>query len=203
MMNITRLILILTVTLCSTRGGIPISTDQISSGISMISSMVMNSLGDVIKRQSKSTKSTPMYDRKTPPPMLWIHLRKADPIIVNREFYNISNVPDDVALTANTTDIKIGKLGPKQETRKIQQMIPLSPSASFLEQKQKAVDPLMIQNGLYLTLPLRQPPQETINVASVEDTKTIQGFADYMRKKREIKRLNTAFRNLLREMNGP
>jgi hypothetical protein len=194
-----------------TYGGIPLSPDQVSAGIGAISSMALGSLGNLIQRQNKNTKSTPMYDRKTPPPMLWIHLRKADPILVDREFYNVSNVPDEISLNMNSTEsIKAAR---KPEIPNIQQMIPLSlierpdmqqvGTSSFIEHTNKAVDPFMIANGLFLTMPLRQPPQETINVATVEDTKTIQAFADYMRKKHEIQRLDKAFRNLIRGMNQP
>jgi len=178
----------------------PIGPDQAGGAVGAISSMVLKSLGDVIQRRSRKTQATPMYDRKTPPPMIWIHLRKADPILVNNEFYNISNVPDDLVLNGNITDIKIGTVPKKEKAPEVQQMIPMG---SFVEQKHKKVDPVMIANGLFLTQPLRQPPQETINVAAVEDTKTIQGFADYMRKKREIRKLDQAFHKLIRELNQP
>ena len=44
---------------------------------------------------------------------------------------------------------------------------------------------------------LRQPAQETINIAAVEDVRSIQATVDYFRKKREIKRLQDRFHDVL------
>jgi hypothetical protein len=177
-------------------GGFPkvsVSPDQASGMVSSITSMVTGSVADLIERSPPGLNASPMFNRKTQAPLMWIHLRKAQPILVNREFYNISNVPG-MNVTMNLTAGAMLKRSSKPQPATIQQMIP----SSFIEHK--GVDPIMIQNGLYLTMPLRKPAQETVNVAAVEDTRTIQAFSDYMRKKREIRKLNKNFRNLLKQL---
>jgi hypothetical protein len=150
-----------------------------------------------------------MYERKTQGPMIWIKLRKSPQIIVDREFYNISTVPGMVAM-ANMTKMVLPKPPPPRGPKPAPPLladIRLKRGAfieralqgqSFLEQKLK-VDPQMIQNGLYLSMPLRQPAQESINIAVAEDTRTIQAEADYRRKDREVKRLNNRFNDVLRQ----
>ena len=144
---------------------------------------IMPSVNELISRDSgEAPKANPMYSRKTQAPMVWIHLRKALPIAVDREFYNISAIPDTLKdRSGGKKESK--KSSDKAEIVNVQREIPMS----FFQSKK--VDPVMIKNGLYLGMPLRQPPQETVNVAAVEDTRTIQGVADYERKKREISRL--------------
>ncbi len=95
----------------------------------------------------------------------------------------------------NITDA-ISKPAPKRKKKRSPKMQLLIPP-SFIDLK---VDPEMIQNGLYVSQPLRQPAQEYINVATVEDVRSIQGLADYMRKKREIKRLEKRFNSLIRQL---
>jgi hypothetical protein len=58
----------------------------------------------------------------------------------------------------------------------------------------------MIKNGLYLSMPLRTPAQETMNIAAVEDTRGIQGAADFLRKKREVTRLNNRFKQTIQQL---
>ena len=187
--------------------------------------LMIPAVSDIIGKKGGTNSGSPMYDRKTQAPMIWIKLRKSPPIVVDREFYNISTVPGMV----ETAKMKLGKTpkppaknGPKRAppiltdvikkpdqpiTRNglngvIQEpkppMIRKGPNGSFIQQKTK-VDPQMIQNGLYLSQPLRQPAQESLNIAAVEDVRTIQGVADYYRKKREIKRLNSRFNDVLRQ----
>lgn len=178
---------------------IPVTGGQAQGMVGSVASMVMRSIGDLIERNPPGAGASPMYDRKTQSPLMWIHLRKAQPILVNREFYNISTVPGmEVALNVTPEALLKLKPSPKPKLPVIQQMLDPGPAASFVEQK--GVDPLMIQNGLYLTMPLRKPVQETVNVAAVEDTNSIQAFSDYMRKKKEIRKLNKGFRNLLRQL---
>lgn len=155
----------------------------------MMAQQMQPGVKDVIFGNSQARMS--MYSRKTQSPIIWVKLRKAPPIVVDREFYNISTVLG-MYEQKNITDA-ISKPAPKREKKrapKIQVLIP----PSFIELK---VDPEMIQNGLYVSQPLRQPAQEYINVATVEDVRSIQGLADYMRKKREIKRLEKRFNSLI------
>ena len=104
----------------------------------------------------------------------------------------------DVALNVTPEAILKLKPTPKPQLPLIQQMIDPGPASSFMQHK--GVDPIMIENGLFLTMPLRTPAQETVNVAAVEDTKSIQAFSDFMRKKKEIRKLNKSFTNLLRHL---
>ena len=144
---------------------------------------IMPSVNDLISRDSgEAPKANPMYSRKTQAPMVWIHLRKALPIAVDREFYNISAIPDTLKDRSGGKK-ESEKSSDKAKIVNVQRDIPMS----FFQSRK--VDPVMIKNGLYLGMPLRQPPQETVNVAAVEDMRTIQGVADYERKKREISRL--------------
>lgn len=194
--------------------------------------LMIPAVSDIIGRKGGTNSGSPMYDRKTQAPMIWIKLRKSPPIVVDREFYNISTVPGMV----ETAKMKMGK-APKRRVKKgpkrappiltdvikkpdqpttrnglnglikepDQQVIRNVPNdvikktgSSFIQEKTK-VDPQMIQNGLYLSQPLRQPAQESLNIAAVEDVRTIQGVADYYRKKREIKHLNSRFNDVLRQ----
>ena len=183
-------------------GGIPklpFSPGQAQGMVGSVSSMVVSSIGDLIQRSPPSAGASPMYNRKTQAPLMWIHLRKAQPILVNREFYNISTVPGmEVELNVTPEALLKLKPSPKPPLPIIQQMIDPGPSSSFLEHK--GVDPIMLENGLFLTMPLRTPAQETVNVAAVEDTQGIQAFSDFMRKKKEIRKLNKSFRNLLKQL---
>ena len=186
----------------SVDGGIPklpFSAGQAQSMVGSVASMAASAIGDLIQRSPPGAGASPMYSRKTQSPLMWIHLRKAQPILVNREFYNISTVPGmDVALNVTPEAILKLKPSPKPPLPMIQQSIDPGPSSSFLEHK--GVDPIMIENGLFLTMPLRTPAQETVNVAAVEDTNSIQAFSDFMRKKKEIRKLNKSFRNLLQQL---
>ena len=160
--------------------------------IAMMAQQMQPGVEDVIfgGAQGKVT----MYSRKTQAPMIWVKLRKAPPIVVDREFYNISTVLG-MYDQKNITDA-ISKPAPRRKKTPAPPMQLLVPP-SFIDLK---VDPEMIQNGLYVSQPLRQPAQEYINVAAVEDVRTIQGVADYMRKKREIKRLNKKFNRVMRQL---
>ena len=162
------------------------------------SQLVIPGIADVIAPGLSGIGGS-MYERKTQAPMIWIHLRKSQPIIVDREFYNISNVPGmKVEKVVNPPKPVVAASKPSREP--IQQQIALDPirsvASSFVENRLK-VDPQMIQNGLYLSQPLRQPAQETINIAAVEDVRSIQATVDYFRKKREIKRLQDRFHDVL------
>jgi hypothetical protein len=181
-------------------GSLPIAPEQAKGIVNSVAAMALNSVADLIERSPPGLSASPMYNRKTQSPLMWIHLRKAQPILVNREFYNITGMPG-MNVTLNMTPSAILKLKPSEKPKLpiIQQMVRPDLVSSLIQQKM--VDPIMIQNGLYLTMPLRKPVQETVNVAAAEDTQTIQGFADYMRKKREIRKLNKSFRNLLRALN--
>ena len=175
-----------------------ITPDQAVDYSRMAMDMFTPPIADFISRISDPSKSTPMYERKTQAPTIWIHMRKAKPIIVDNEFYNISTVPG--INEANMTQMLIPS--PKQVVLpQMQYLITPNLKTSFVQTKHKT-DPIMIQNGLYLTMPLRQPPQETMNIAAVEDTRTIQGVADYRRKKREIERLKKGFTDILRKFNS-
>ena len=154
---------------------------------------------DLISRQTGTkTQVNPFYDRKTQSPMIWINLRKASPIVVDREFYNISRIAG-MGDHAKETEKKVESKIPPLQTS-LQSPLSLAEIKSATSFVQTKFDPVMIQNGLYLSMPLRQPAQETINVAAPEDTKTIQGFADMMRKKRETKRLNDAFTGIIKRL---
>jgi hypothetical protein len=56
----------------------------------MMAQQMQPSVEDVIFGNSQGMMS--MYSRKTQSPMIWVKLRKAPPIVVDREFYNISTV---------------------------------------------------------------------------------------------------------------
>ena len=160
---------------------------------------ILPSVNDLIAREpGNSPAANPMYARETQAPMVWIHLRKALPIAVDKEFYDISTVPGTTlkgrADSGDKKPVKIALEAP------VQSDIPVN-RASFLQTRK--VDPVMIQNGLYLSMPLRQPPQETVNVAAVEDTRTIQAVADYVRKKREIARLEKSVTDFIKSLVVP
>lgn len=221
------------------------------AGPAMIQSMAPK-LKEILQRTRLSMPGvSPMYDRKTQTPIVWIHLRKAPPIVLDREFYNISaiqgmnitnatfraapirkiSVPETQLIipsiwgdgfplqpehrsdntTENQTDNKTslsllrGSTGSFNGTAPLPQESKVlnatndtaAARSSFMETK---VDPEMIRNGLYLSMPLRSPAQETMNIAAVEDTRGIQGVADFLRKKREIKRLNNRFTQTLQQL---
>ena len=179
-----------------------IDAGQASTGMSAISNALIGGIQEFIRRSPPTNqKTSPMYDRKTQSPLVWIHLRKAPRIVVDNEFYNISAMPG--MNETNWTNVLVPVR--KFVLPEIQHMMPRtassmkvsSPPSAFVETK---VDPLMIQNGLYLSMPLRNPPQETVNIVAAEDTNSIQAIADTFRKKREIKRLNSGFNKMIREI---
>jgi hypothetical protein len=153
--------------------------------------LLMPAVADILSSQGATMG---MYSRKTQPPMIWIKLRKAPPIIVDREFYNISTVLGMEAMNL-TKAIEEPKLGVRNMT--VPAMQTMMGASSLAQLK---VDPQMIQNGLYLSQPLRQPAQESINIATTEDVRTIQGIADHFRKKREIKRLKKRFNDAIQNL---
>jgi hypothetical protein len=127
--------------------------------------------------------------------MIWIHMRKAAPILVDREFYNLTAVPG-----MNVTNVTAIVAQPKSNLTGIPILQQIIPHWAFLETNNKA-NPVLIENGLYVTMPLRQPPQETFNIAAVENTHTLQGVADYRRKTRETRALLDRFNQVLTEFN--
>jgi hypothetical protein len=164
-----------------------------SQATDAVAQALMPTVNDLIARGVGSMpNANPMYSRKTQAPMVWIHLRKALPIAVDREFYNISAIPSTLQDNGSSAS-------KKTSASRIVQVQPEIPRKVSLVQT-KAVDPVMIKNGLYLTMPLRQPPQETVNVAAVEDTRTIQEVADYVRKKRETQRLEKSVTDFIKSL---
>ncbi len=162
-----------------------------------VTKLLAPAIGYSIRRQPISKFVSPMYSRLTQTPMIWIHLRKAAPILVDKEFYNISAVPG--MNVTNVTEVVQKMMQPKlNPIPTLQQIIP---HGSLLESHHKA-DPVMIENGLFVTMPLRQPPQETFNIAAVENTRTVQGVADYRRKKRETRALIDRFNSVLKQFRG-
>ena len=160
---------------------------------SSVGEMLIPGIKPFIRRDAAGG-SSPMYDRKTQTPVVWIHLRKAAPIVVDREFYDISKPMDPKPVKDARTEAKEVLARAKPHVNPpMQQMVN---KGSLIQTK--GVDTTMIQNGLYLSMPLRQPPQETMNVAGVEDGRRIQGVADYLRKKREIARLEAGFSDVIR-----
>lgn len=162
-----------------------------SSNVDLVKNALVGGIQDFIRRGPESIPgATPMYSRKTQAPLVWVHLHKAPRIVVDNEYYNLSLIPG-----MNETNLtRVLTAGPgKIKLPEIQAMFP----HSFIETK---VDPLMIQNGLYLAMPLRNPPQETMNIIAAEDTRSIQSIADTLRKKRETIRLQKAFNAMIREI---
>lgn len=185
-------VLVLVTTTVGIQGGIP--AGQLSALGTAVNSLILPGLKDFIRRQPPSKSSTPMYGRLTQTPMIWIHLRKAAPILVDKEFYNISSTPGMNV----TAEIKVDETaGPKAQPP-IPTLQQILPHGSLLETNHKA-DPVMIENGLFVTMPLRQPPQETFNIAAAENTRTVQGVADYRRKKRETRALIDRFNTVLKQ----
>lgn len=184
----------------------PLALMKDKASMMLIAEAVKDSvLPDIKKYMSRGPPgqtASPMYERKTQAPLVWIHMRKAPRILVDREFYNISTVGG----------MEMGKLTqaliPPKGTFTVPVMQKqLAPPRSFLQQKQVSPEslvetknnPIVIQNGLYLSMGLRQPPQETMNIAAVEDTRTIQGEADYLRKKREARRLEHGVTEIIKQ----
>jgi hypothetical protein len=164
-----------------------------------VAQLLIPGINSIIAPQTAMGPGGSMYDRKTQGPMIWIRLRKAQPIVVDREFYNISNVPGlEVEKLVNPPKKPTMTVNEKKRTEiPIQKM--LTSPLSFIQSQHK-VDPQMIQNGLYLSQPLRQPAQESINIAAVEDVRSIQAAADHYRKKKEIKRLENRFHDVLNQL---
>ncbi len=164
--------------------------------------LMIPGVSDIIARNPANAGSA-MYERRTQAPIITIKLRKAPPIIVDREFYNISTVPGMMETANLSLAVKPKPPVAKKPIPPMLSILPPSPlspvRASSFAQTHLRVDPQMIQNGLYLSQPLRQPAQESINIAAVEDVRTIQGVADYYRKKKEIKRLDSRFNEMLRK----
>ena len=140
--------------------------------------------------------ASPMYDRKTQAPLVWIHLRKSPRIVVDNEYYNLSRISgmNETNLTTVLVPIKRYVL---PEIQHMMDQVDEKKHTSFIETK---VDPLMILHGLFLAMPLRNPPQETVNVIAAEDTRSIKSIADTIRKKRETKRLGKEFSKMITEI---
>lgn len=114
--------------------------------------------------RSGGTGGSNIYRRYTPAPMVWTHLRKSN--ITTEAIPRLEDLL--AAAVANRT---------RMQTH-----------PSFLQ-----ADPLMIRNGLYLSRPLRAPPQAFVNAAVAENVRGIQGDRLFRAQKAETRRLKKEF----------
>jgi len=123
---------------------------------------------------SKGKRST-TYTRETPPPIVWTHLRKSK--ITSKKVPRLETLLD-AALNA-TRPVPFSKSSQKPT---------VATPASFLQ-----ANPLMLRNGLYLSRPIRRPPQAFVNVAVAENVEGIAGERFARAQENETKRLQKEF----------
>jgi hypothetical protein len=126
---------------------------------------------DFIARNFKTKGKHRDFERLTPPPMVFMHLKKAE-------------LPEnDVPSLADDLDSLVkDAFKPKQ----LKSLVGIKPS--FLQ----AV-PSFVKESLEVAKPLRQPPQAFVNVFDTVNTAAIAGRKKIEKKLKEIKKLRKKF----------